>query len=188
MSLRQQKKLAAWRAIRAAALALFDEQGYEATTIEEISAAANVSRATFFNYFAGKEAVVFDLDPEERTRWLALMDERPQGEPLWDSITAILLGVNENLRDRMPLQRRLKTESPALAQATQSFGKQLVADLQGWVATRVPDESDVKAVLMLNLALAASSTAYQTWPSGESFDDFLERLDTCLRLARPQGD
>lgn len=52
MNLRERKKLATWRAIRTAALRLFDEQGYEATTVEQIAEAANVSRATFFNYFA----------------------------------------------------------------------------------------------------------------------------------------
>src|SRR5215470_13539481 len=66
MNLRERKKLAAWRAIRAAALQLFEEQGYAATTIEQIATVANVSRATFFNYFAGKEAVLFDPDPGER--------------------------------------------------------------------------------------------------------------------------
>ncbi len=90
MSLRERKKLAAWRAISEAALRLFEEQGFEATTIEQIAAAANVSRATFFNYFASKEAVVFDQDPEARDRWRALLESRSPGEPLWDSLAAII--------------------------------------------------------------------------------------------------
>ena len=77
-SLRERKKLATWRAIQSAARQLFDEQGYEATTVEQIVAAANVSRATFFNYFAGKDATLLDLDPEERRQWQVLMNERPR--------------------------------------------------------------------------------------------------------------
>ncbi|MFF3931764.1 hypothetical protein [Streptomyces hirsutus] len=74
-----------------------------------------MSRATFFNYFAGKEAVVFDQDPEARERWLALLEARTPGEPIWNALTAVMIEVNEGLRDRMPLMRRLKRQTPALA-------------------------------------------------------------------------
>ncbi|WP_328535069.1 TetR/AcrR family transcriptional regulator [Streptomyces sp. NBC_00344] len=180
MNLRERKKLATWRAIRSAALALFDESGFETTTVEQIAAAANVSRATFFNYFASKEAVVFDQDPEERRHWQALMNNRPADEPLWDSLTAILTGFCESLRERMPLQRRLKTQSPALAQSGQSFGEQFFTDLRNWVADRTTKSDELTATLRLNLAVAATHTAYQTWPEDESFDVFLRRLEHCL--------
>ncbi|MEV4277563.1 TetR/AcrR family transcriptional regulator [Actinoplanes xinjiangensis] len=183
MSLREQKKLAAWRAIRAAALRLFDQRGYEAVSVEQIAAAANVSRATFFNYFASKEAVVFDQDPEERDQWRALMNARPAGEPLWDSLTAIMIGFSERLADRMPLQRRLKAQSPALAQSTQDLGEQFRTDLRDWVATRTADMDPLAATLQFNLAFAAVATAYQTWPAGESFDQYLRRLQRCLDQA-----
>lgn len=183
MNLRERKKLAAWRAIRAAALRLFEEQGYEGTTVEQIAEAADVSRATFFNYFAGKEAVVFDQDPQERENWRALMSERPAEEPLWDSLSAIMLGFNETLRDRMPLQRRLKAASPALAQRTQAFGAQFRTDLLEWAGERHGDA--LRTTLQLNLVQAAAGTAYQTWAPGESFDDYLGRLQQCLEQARP---
>lgn len=38
-----------------------------------------------------------------------------------------------------------------------------------------------------DLAVAATITAYQTWPADESFDDFLQRLEHCLREAGPAG-
>ncbi|GIE82484.1 hypothetical protein Aph02nite_84340 [Actinoplanes philippinensis] len=183
MSLRERKKLETWRAIRAAALALFDRHGYEAVTVEQIAAAANVSRATFFNYFASKEAVVFDQDPEERDNWRALMAQRPADEPLWLSLTAILMAFTERLGDRMPLQRRLKAQSPALAQSTQDFGERFRADLHAWVLGRARAGEEMTAILRLNLAHAASATAYQTWRADEPFDVFLQRLDQCLRTA-----
>jgi AcrR family transcriptional regulator len=181
--LRERKRLDTWRAIRAAALRLFDAQGFEAVSIEQIAAAADVSRATFFNYFASKEAVVFDQDPDERDNWRATMVDRPDGEPLWDSLTAILIDFNRSLRDRMPLQRRLKSQSPTLAASTQNFGQQFLADLRSWVANRNSGVKDLTATLQLNLALAAMSTAYQTWPADDSFDDYLSRLERCLHEA-----
>jgi len=187
MNLRERKKLATWRAIRSAALRLFDQEGYEATTVEQIAAAANISRATFFNYFASKEAVVFDQDPEERSDWRALMNGRPADEPLWDSLTVILTGFCESLRERMPIQRELKAQSPRLAQSGQSFGEQFFTDLRDWVAGRESECDELTVTLWLNLAVAATLTAYQIWPADESFDDFQQRLDRCLREARPAG-
>ncbi|GAA1642597.1 TetR/AcrR family transcriptional regulator [Actinoplanes couchii] len=181
MSLRERKKLATWRAIRTAALRLFEERGYEAVSVEQIAAAADVSRATFFNYFASKEAVVFDQDPEEQDAWRALMDQRPADEPLWESLSAIMTGFTERLADRMPLQRRLKAQSPALAQSTQDFGARFRDDLHTWALARAGADDEMTALLQLNLVQAATSTAYQAWRTEEGFDVFLQRLDQCLR-------
>jgi AcrR family transcriptional regulator len=60
--LRERKKARTRAAIRQHALRLFREQGYGATTIEQISAAAEVSPATFFRYFPTKEDVVLQDD------------------------------------------------------------------------------------------------------------------------------
>ncbi|GAB3358396.1 TetR/AcrR family transcriptional regulator [Amycolatopsis echigonensis] len=57
--LREEKKRRTRQALIEAALTLFDEQGYDGTTVAEISARAKVSPATYFNYFAAKEDVVF---------------------------------------------------------------------------------------------------------------------------------
>ncbi|WP_430781769.1 TetR/AcrR family transcriptional regulator [Actinoplanes sp. G11-F43] len=180
MNLRERKKLATWRAIRSAALRLFEERGYDAVSVEQIAAAADVSRATFFNYFAGKEAVVFDQDPEERANLRALMAERPGDEPLWTSLTAIMIGFNERLADRMPLQRRLKARSPGLAQSTQEFGEQFRADLQDWVTARSGGAPDMTAILLMNLAFAAMGSAYQAWQADEPFGRYRELVAECL--------
>lgn len=63
-TLRERNRLRTREEIADAALSLFEEQGYEATTVEQISTVAGVSSATFFRYFAAKEDVLFAHEEE----------------------------------------------------------------------------------------------------------------------------
>src|SRR5215217_5601709 len=68
--LRERKKHATRKAIHEAGLRLFAQQGFAATTMEQIADAADVSRATVFTYYAAKEDVVFG---EAVRDWLRLL-------------------------------------------------------------------------------------------------------------------
>jgi TetR/AcrR family transcriptional regulator, mexJK operon transcriptional repressor len=58
---RRAGRLASGGAIREAAAALFLEKGYQATSVDEIAAAAKVSKQTIYTHFASKEALFADL-------------------------------------------------------------------------------------------------------------------------------
>jgi AcrR family transcriptional regulator len=64
--LRERKKARTRASLREHALRLFREQGYQATTVEQIAAAAEVSASTFFRYFPTKEDVVLQDDMDTR--------------------------------------------------------------------------------------------------------------------------
>ncbi len=174
LGLRERKKLATWRAIRAAGLRLIEEHGYEAVSVDEIAAAANVSRSTFFNYFASKEAIVFDPDPQQLQIWRTLMRDRPADEPLWSSLQEVFLRYLSTFSDRIAVQKRLKAASPALAESTRDHSERFVAELHEWVGARTPAGQEIRSTLLVNVAGAVMTTAYMMWSPDDGFDRLLE--------------
>ncbi len=79
--LRERKKAKTRAAIREHALRLFREQGYAATTVEQIAEAAEVSESTFFRYFPTKEDVVLQ-DDFDRLAIEALEQQPPELRPI----------------------------------------------------------------------------------------------------------
>jgi NADH dehydrogenase len=66
LSLRERKKIETRNRILAAAVQLFQERGFEQTSVDELAAQANISRGTFFNYFASKESLLHEIALNER--------------------------------------------------------------------------------------------------------------------------
>ncbi|ANZ18914.1 TetR family transcriptional regulator [Streptomyces noursei] len=79
--LRERKKQRTRDALIRAALELFTEQGYEATTIDEIAEAVDVSQRTFFRYFSNKQEVTFAVQDMVEARFLEELRARPADEP-----------------------------------------------------------------------------------------------------------
>ena len=87
--LRERKKARTRAAIREHAFRLFREQGYDATTVEQIAEAAEVSPSTFFRYFPTKEDVVLQDDMD--LLWMDAIREQP---PEVGPIAALRAGVH----------------------------------------------------------------------------------------------
>jgi AcrR family transcriptional regulator len=80
MGLRERKKLETARAVRTAAIDLFLERGFDDVSVAEIAAAANVSKMTVFNYFPGKEDLLFGPMEEHTEEMAEVVRDRPAGE------------------------------------------------------------------------------------------------------------
>src|ERR1700728_844825 len=64
-----------------AAITLFDEQGYDATTVAEIAEAAALTKRTFFRYFSDKREVLFNGSRELQDRWIGGIEAAPPDAP-----------------------------------------------------------------------------------------------------------
>jgi AcrR family transcriptional regulator len=89
--LRERKKARTHEAIVDAALDLFERKGYEATTVEDIAAAADVSPRTFFRYFDSKQDVVLAKNNVEAEGLGDLIIARPADETPIEAFRAVFL-------------------------------------------------------------------------------------------------
>ncbi|MFC7305235.1 TetR/AcrR family transcriptional regulator [Streptomyces monticola] len=120
LGLRERKKLKTRLAIRRATYGLIESQGYEATTIEQIADAAEVSPSTVFRYFPTKEDIVLtdEYDPVME----AELRDRPLDEPMLESlryiitahVRAILEQGGEDERKELYVRTKLMIEVPAV--------------------------------------------------------------------------
>ena len=133
--LRARKKRAAREAIAAAARRLFAERGFDAVTVADVAAAADVSEKTVFNHFATKEDLAFAGREQGLMRLVTDIAERPPGASVLDVFRALtntviddfvaggdedLLAVAKIVRGSRTLQERLTVgwESGAAAITT----------------------------------------------------------------------
>ncbi|MGW3153873.1 TetR/AcrR family transcriptional regulator [Streptomyces sp. NPDC001089] len=83
---RERKKAATRQAIADSALQLFLERGYDHVSIRDIADTADVSTATVFKHFTGKEALVFDQEESTDAHLVAAVRERAAGLSVLDAL------------------------------------------------------------------------------------------------------
>jgi AcrR family transcriptional regulator len=181
--LRERKKAKTHLAIQEAALRLFRAQGYEATTVEQIAAAAEVSPSTYFRYFPTKEDVVIHdaLDPllfasfaEQPAELSPIQALRASMAAVFGALTPeelafeyerqeLILGVPE-LRARM---------LDDLATTFRGFAEALGARVG-----RSADDLEVRA--FAGAVLGSGIAVWLTGPPGEQVADFIGQFDAAM--------
>lgn len=163
--LRERKKLRTMQTIKREAYRLFAAQGYEATTVDQISDAAEVSPSTFFRYFPTKEDVVLDDGYDDALA--EALRSRPAGESVIDSLRHALadsLGkMLEADREELLLRTRLGFTDPALRARSwdeMQRSQDLVAALISERTGRDPEDLDVHAAAAALIAVSAAAVRY----------------------------
>ncbi len=182
--LRERKKQKTKEAIQREAMRLFQEQGYEETTIEEIAAAAEISPSTFFNYFPTKEDVVlFDrYDP----MMVSLILSRPSAEPPSVVIRHALqglAGVFERDREIILARAKLGLEVPALRaryweelERARDLFSSIIASRSG------SDPEDFKLRVLSMILVTAAFEASLEWVRRDGQGSLIELVDQALEV------
>jgi mycofactocin system transcriptional regulator len=163
---------------------LFERQGFEHTTVDDVAAAAGVSRRTFFRYFESKNEIPWgEFDGELARMRRRLAATGPQAQ-LMDAIREAIVDFNQMPDEQLPEHRRRMTfilGVPALqAHSTLRFAawRQVIAD---FVAARTGQRPD--ALLPRTIAhamLGVAVAAYEQWLASPG-EDLCELLDSAVR-------
>jgi AcrR family transcriptional regulator len=183
--LRERKKARTRAAIRDHALRLFREQGYHATTVEQIAAAAEVSPSTFFRYFPTKEDVVLQDDMD--TMMLEALDRQPPG---LSPIAAVRAATREALDSMSPEVWEQISQTTTLtmtvpevrARAMDEFARTIgiMADAMGKRVGRSPDDLAVRALAGAIIGVIMSVTLPWNWADGRVTRNTFEEIDSGL--------
>lgn len=169
-----------------AAFELFNERGYEQTTVDEIAERAGVGRTTFFRYYRSKEDVIFP----DHDRLLELIGERLATSTHDTAIVAVtevvrlvlLRYIEEGDRARrryeltsivQPLRDR---EIVSVARYQRLF-REFIA---GWMGDTV--DSALRAELMAAAVVAAHNHVLRRWLRGECADPVAEVGDAMAQV------
>ncbi len=161
--LRERKKLETRRRILAVAARMLSEEGFAAFTVNDLADAAGVARATFFNYFPGKSAVVRELGAQMATRFHHLVEEvraRPGSTP--DRLEALFAEAAERLVQNPALSRAILEEAFARHQdAIDRMDRisEIRADFTALLQDGI-DQGDVRADLPLPLLVEITTGAF----------------------------
>ncbi|MGW0748669.1 TetR/AcrR family transcriptional regulator [Streptomyces sp. NPDC002587] len=176
--LRERKKRRTRDALLRAALLLFISQGYERTTVDEITDAVDVSQRTFFRYFANKEEVAFAVQDLVESHFFAELQARPPSEGPFAAMRGAVLAawdtVEEAISEVVPVDLYMRSyqlieSTPALLAVHLRRSTELEERIARLIADR--EGLDVDADPRPRVAVAAFSGVMRVtgrlWGQGE---------------------
>ena len=185
--LRERRKALTAAELEAAAYRLFGERGFDNVTVDDIAAEADVSRRTFFRYFASKEDVLLADHFVQLARLREAMAARPEDEPIVTALRNALLSLTsdfEERKEKVIIRARLMRDTPSL-QARSLVHQQLWENaMQEMVADRleVDPVKDLRPGVVAAAALAAMRVAFTIWLTAGCDGDVIELTTEALDL------
>ena len=171
------------RELRQIALRLFAECGFEATTIDQITAEAGVSERTFFRYFATKASVLWIEFDAEVTAIRAALARVPDDVPMMEAIRRAVVSANHYQAADVPelrMRMNLIASVPALSSSAAEHYDAWERAVSEFAGRRLGLPADSLYPLAIGrTVLAACRAAYDRW-SARADQDLPGYLDVAL--------
>jgi AcrR family transcriptional regulator len=181
--LRERKKAKTRRTIQEQALRLFAEQGYEATTVEQIAEAAEVSPSTFFRYFPTKEDVVLqdDYDPLLAAALAAQPPDVPILTALRNMFRAAFGLIPGAEQDEILTRSRLQLRIPALRARVMENVFTTMELLSGAIGRRTGrDPGDLMVRTLSGATMGALIPALYAWTESDGERPLADLVDEAM--------
>uniref|UniRef100_UPI003D8C0B46 TetR family transcriptional regulator n=1 Tax=Gordonia sp. B7-2 TaxID=3420932 RepID=UPI003D8C0B46 len=171
--LRERKKMQTRSALISAALELCDQQGFDATTVEQIADSVDISPRTFNRYFATKEDVVLGPIEELVTAVVAALDAQPKTGNELDALCAAHVQVFEEAAGQDPpsplfeqfmVMNRIVAASPAVRARSVEMGEWKTQAIRSKVAQRMGlADDDMRVRVVMSTYGALMQLAMDQW-------------------------
>ncbi len=171
--------------LMSAAIELFDEQGYEATTVAEIADRAGLTKRTFFRYFSDKREVLFSGSQELQRLWLEGLAAAPAEASPLAVVTDGLDPVAEMFTDRHPFARiraQIIESNPELQERELIKLQSLATAIKGALVQR--GVSVNAAILAAQAGVTVFHVAFARWVAQNDPTAFRRLMDESLEELR----
>jgi AcrR family transcriptional regulator len=174
-----------------AALELFEERGFEQTTVEDIAGRAGLTKRTFFRHFADKREVLFGGGPEFQDVFVHALAEAPATASPMEAVAVSLEAAGAALQERRPFARRrhrVISANPELQERELVKLASIAAALAAGLRDRGVEEPE--ASMTAEAGLAVFRVAFERWVATDDRRDLpalvRDSMDT-LRAVAARG-
>jgi AcrR family transcriptional regulator len=181
--LRERKKERTRAELTDAAFRLFEERGFDETTIEDIVEQVEVSPRTFFRYFDSKEDVVIGFFDDMGLELRSMLAARPPDEPPFDALRGALgslVDLYEERADRVIAAKRLAYETPAIRARLLDKHARWENGVTEELCARLGTDDERGPRLIAAVGLAAYGTAVNSWCTRDGAPNLHTLVDEAL--------
>jgi TetR/AcrR family transcriptional regulator, regulator of mycofactocin system len=182
--LRERRRLRMAATIERTALELFAERGFANVTVNDIAAAVDISRRTFFRYFASKESVLFGDPQRDEDRLVEILERRSATDPVQAFHAALIEAASDLESDPAVTELRLRVLESAPSITSAGFAQRIGFQQRLTpIVARIMDVDptlDMRPDVIVSVSMSAMYVGMTHWLANGARESLLELVTEAL--------